>query len=92
MKYSIRGAIRTIDGEALIVATINNYTLWRLDTSSVDGTFTFEVWVNTSTDKTALFDDLKPFVNTWGGSIDWHECSHDEATPKPCAISETYNL
>lgn len=52
--------------------------------------FEFEAWVDNVTDKSTLFDDLKPFVDTHGGWIDWHECTHDELTPTPCVIIETY--
>ncbi|OMF35278.1 hypothetical protein BK133_11280 [Paenibacillus sp. FSL H8-0548] len=95
MKHSIRGAINTVDGALIIIAEINKYQLWRLvtaDSMDNDGNdaFTFEAWVNVEADKVALFDGLKPFVDTWGGWIDWHECSHDEATTHPCVISETY--
>lgn len=95
MKYSVRGSILTVDGVPIIIAAINAYPLWRLLTADSqddagNDVFTFEAWVNVEADKTALFADLKPYVDTWGGSIDWHECSHDEATARPCVISETY--
>ncbi|WP_424766310.1 hypothetical protein [Paenibacillus sp. sgz302251] len=95
MKYSIRGAINTVDGVPVIVAEINKFPLWRLITAdSMDDNggdvFIFEAWVNTQSDKTTLFEDLKPFVDAWGGRIDWHECSHDEPKSTPCSIFETY--
>lgn len=95
MKFSVRGAINTVDGALIIIADINKYQLWRLvtadsmDQSGADA-FTFEAWVNTETDKTGLFGDLKPYVDRWGGWIDWHECTHDEATAQPCTIAEEY--
>lgn len=88
MKYSIRGTMSVSDGSA-IVAVLNNYALWRLITDQSDS-FTFESWVNTQAEKDSLFDVLKPFVDEYGESIDWHECTHDEPTPQPCVISETY--
>lgn len=87
-KFSIRGTFPIADGSP-VVAEINKYVLWRLVTGQIDA-FTFEAWVNTSNDKTALFNDLKPFVDAYGGSIDWHECTHDEPDPRPCEIEETY--
>lgn len=94
LKYSVRGLVPIADGND-IVATINSYTLWRLvtqDSQDEQGgdLFTFEAWVNTEADKTTLFNDLKPFVDIHGGSIDWHECTHDELVSRPCIISETY--
>lgn len=95
MKYSVRGAINTVDGALIIIAEINKYQLWRLMTADAmdnegNEAFTFEAWVNTEIDKTLLFDDLKPFVDQWGGWIDWHECTHDEPHPQPCVIAEMY--
>lgn len=88
MKYSIRGNMLLSDGSG-VVAILNNYSLWRLITGQGE-TFTFEAWVNTQSEKDSLFDDLKPFVDEFGESIDWHECTHDELTPTPCVIAETY--
>lgn len=94
MKYSIRGNLSLTDGSS-VVNVLNNYSLWRLITSqTVDENnkdlFIFEVWVNTSTDKNNLFNQLKPFVDQYGELIDWHECTHDEVTQSPCVISEVY--
>jgi hypothetical protein len=88
MKYSVRGNIITEDGSH-IVTVLNSYALWRLVTGQTDGVFTFEAWVNTVEDKTALFNDLKPFVNE-GSVIDWHECTHDELNKQKCLHVETY--
>lgn len=79
-----------------VVDLINRYTLWRLVTSSHTNEaeqeiFTFEVWVNTVTDKDSLFNALKPFVDEYGELIDWHECTHDEVVSLPCVIAETYS-
>ena len=91
MKYSIRGIIHTVDGSGA-VALINQYVLWRLVTAETNnGDFTFEVWLNSEADKTALFNNLKTFVDTYTGSIDWHECTHDEVISSPCVIVETYS-
>lgn len=94
MRYSVRGAIPIDDSQSL-VAAINSYQLWRLITAlevdeELGDAFTFEAWVNSEDDKTSLFNQLKPFVNTHGGWIDWHVCTHDELTRRPCAIAETY--
>jgi hypothetical protein len=88
MKYSIRGTLNTSDGSA-VVSLINQYVLWRLVTNQSD-TFTFEAWVNTEADKNSLFAALKTHVDTNTGSIDWHQCTHDEPQPQPCSIAETY--
>lgn len=95
MRYSVRGNIQSSSCAPLIVLEINKYQLWRFvtqDTVGDDGLalFTFEAWVNSKGDKTSLFNDLKPFADQYGGWIDWHECSHDEAISKPCVIVETY--
>jgi len=73
-----------------VIELLNKYALWRLITSQTES-FSFEVWVNTSDEKDALFSDLKHFVDEYGESIDWHECTHDEAAPQPCVIAETYS-
>lgn len=94
MRYSVRGTIPIDDSQPLI-ATINSYQLWRLITAQevdeeLGEAFTFEAWVNSEDDKTALFDDIKPFVDAHGGWTDWHVCTHDEPTRRPCVIAETY--
>lgn len=89
MKYSIRGSLNTADGSA-VVGIINQYTLWRFITEIYTDVFTFEAWVNTSSDKTALWNQLIPQVDLNTGSIDWHECTHDEQPPQPCVIAGTY--
>jgi hypothetical protein len=89
MKYSIRGDIPAINAET-VIDVLNDYTLWRLDTGENEGVFSFEAWVNAEGYKTDLFDDLKPLIDSWGGWINWHICSHDEAEPQPCVIVETY--
>ncbi|OME86912.1 hypothetical protein BK120_08290 [Paenibacillus sp. FSL A5-0031] len=89
MKYSVRGTLNTADGTP-IVAAINKYVLWRLVTEHSATEFVFEAWVNAETDKATLFNELKPYVDTHGGVIDWHVCSHDEITSAPCIIAEEY--
>lgn len=81
--------------DSSVISLLNQYDLWRLITGqSVDGNgnelFTFEVWLNTVTDKDGLFNDLKPIVDQYGEAIDWHECSHDEPVNTPCVITEEY--
>jgi hypothetical protein len=93
MKYSVRGNMAMSDGSA-VVEVLNGYTLWRLHTSqsNVDGTdyFNFEAWVNTIADRDSLFNELKIYVDAYGESIDWHECTHDEEVQQPCVIIEEY--
>lgn len=95
MKYSVGGSIFITD-DIEIVDVINNYKLWKLitnhekDNSINENVFIFEVWVNTESDKSSLFGELKPFVDTNGGFINWHECTHDEEISRLCAIAEEY--
>ena len=95
MKYSIRGSIFVSDGTD-IINVINKYNLWKLVTGNMkdditnSDIFIFETWVATETDKTELFNELKSFVDTNSGNIDWHECSHDESNSYPCIITEVY--
>ena len=94
MKHSIRGNIRTTDGSP-IVADINRFELWHFVPKLIvdeEGytVFSFEAWVNSESDKNALFTMLKPHVDTNTGAIDWHVCSHDESVSQPCSIVETY--
>jgi len=94
MIYSIRGSIHTADGTDILNA-INQYTQWQPVVYGVEDTvFMFESWVLTMMDKDMLFNDLKPFVDTHGGSIDWHDCCHDEepSMQRPCVIAETYSI
>ena len=94
MKYSIRGNLNMSDGSP-VVALLNKYVLWRLETRQTAGeneqdNISFEVWLNTETQKNGLFNELKSYVDEYGEMIDWHECTHDELISKPCVISETY--
>lgn len=94
MKYSIRGNLTTADSSA-VVELVNNYKLWRLVTGNhveedEQEIFTFEVWLNSESDKASLFNGLKPFVESESDYIDWHECTHDEPESRPCEIKEVY--
>lgn len=75
--------------QTAVIDAINKYKLWRLVTTSV-GEFSFEAWVNAVEDKDGMFASLKPLVDLYGGSIDWHVCTHDETSPQPCVIADTY--
>lgn len=95
MKYSIRGNTFISDGLDIVIA-INKYYIWRLISSSHkdmitnEEVFTFEVWLNNKENKDELFEELKFFIDNYGGYIDWHECTHDEEIQKPCVIIEEY--
>jgi len=95
MKYSIKGSTFISDGTEIII-TINKYKIWKLLQSNGkslitdDDIFDFEVWVNAQEDKDMLFNDLKTFINSYGGNINWHECKHDEDSNEPCVIKESY--
>lgn len=97
MKKSIRGNLKaqTDTDKQAIVADINKYLLWKLDTQEVtdeDGntSFSFEAWVENDTDESKLFTDMKRHVDKFKGNIDRHNCTHDEMDKKPCVLSETY--
>lgn len=94
MKYSIRGNLNMSDGSP-VVALLNKYVLWRLETRQTadeneQDIFSFEVWLNTESEKDSLFNALKSYVDEYGEMIDWHECTHDKLIPNPCRIAETY--
>ncbi|PLR93179.1 hypothetical protein [Bacillus sp. T33-2] len=98
MKKSIRGNIKakTQEDRDAIVQDINKYTLWRLDTSeSIDETtgesvFNFEAWVNSESDETKLWSDMKRHCDKHKGKLDRHNCNHDEEHKTPCVIDEEY--
>lgn len=48
-----------------------------------------EIKLYETSDYTLLFNDLKPLVDIYGGSMEYHECRHDEGL-NDCSISETY--
>lgn len=95
MKYSISGSTFMNDGTD-VINVINKYRLWKLKSSNTksniikDFVFEFEAWVNSEEDKNMMFNELKQFVDTYGGSLSWHECRHDEDTNKSCVMSEVY--
>ena len=95
MKYSIRGHLNASGGTS-VVTLLNEYDLWEpLEPKQIidrngRNVFSFEVKLNTVEEKDSLFEDLKDYVNDFGGWVDWHECRHDEFYPGPCVIAETY--
>lgn len=93
MKYSIRGTIHNTEGES-IAPVLQSYTAWRLvmENSWDDGSFIFEIWLSTSEESGSLFEELKPYIDEYGGSIDWHVCTHDQRIKEPCTIEETYSV
>jgi hypothetical protein len=52
-----------------------------------------EAWldVTLSDERIQIFNKFKNFVINNGGSVDWHECSHDEGINKPCIVSESFD-
>lgn len=99
MKKSIRGQLKAqtqADKEA-IVADINKYLLWKLDTQDIteeDGStsFAFEAWVENATDESKLWTDMKRHADKLKGKLDRHDCTHDEAIKKDCKLSEEYKV
>ena len=89
MKYSVRGNLNMSDG-ASVVTLLNTFTLWKLETKQSESKFRFEVWLNTIQEKSHLFEQVKMYVDSYGGLIDWHECTHDEDVSRPCVIAEIY--
>jgi hypothetical protein len=100
MKKSIRGNIKakTQADKESIVADINKYLLWKLDTQGVideetgEESFSFEAWVENDQDEAKLFTDMKKHVDKHKlkSKIDRHDCTHDEKHKKPCQIAEEY--
>jgi hypothetical protein len=94
MKYSIRGHLNTAD-DTKIKGVINRYRV--LDKESLkpfsgeDGKpqFTFELETVELSKKNGIFSEMKSLVDEYSGSIDWHECRHDEGN-NMCAITEEY--
>jgi hypothetical protein len=100
MKKSIRGNIKakTQADKESIVADINKYLLWKLDTRDVEDeegntSFSFEAWVENDQDEAKLFTDMKKHVDKHKlkSKIDRHDCTHDEKDKKPCKIAEEYS-
>lgn len=91
MKYSIRGNLRNTEGDT-VIPLLQSFIAWRLTMENDwdTGTFQFEIWLAEDADRSSLFQTLKASVNLFGGSIDWHECTHDQQAKQPCVIAETY--
>jgi hypothetical protein len=95
MQYSIRGTLNTSD-DTKIKGVINKYR--SLDKESLSShsdkngkpQFLFELKTKDLVKKSGMFLEFKTLVDEYTGSIDWHECSHDEPTQKPCVIAEEY--
>jgi len=97
MKKAIRGSLRVQlqTDKDQILQDINQYPLWKLNaTDSQDeagiSVFVFELWLENNTDEVALWEQVKTHCNTFGGTVDRHDCTHDEPSPRPCVIAETY--
>lgn len=95
MKYSIR--IETfVDDVSDIIDTVNQYKLWKLDPKTYESegigqkAFNMEVWLDEELDKNLLFEELKLFVDSYGGYVESHKCYHDEESSAPCLIDEVY--
>jgi hypothetical protein len=71
---------------------LQSYQAWKLnpDQDWDTNTFLFEIWLAEETDKTSLFEELKPFVDEFTGFIDWHTCTHDQRYKEPCVIAKEY--
>lgn len=73
-----------------VLAILNQYLTLHMVTNQGNA-FTFETWIESPSDRDSLFNALKPLVDQYGESIDWHECTHTNAyASKPCVITETY--
>jgi hypothetical protein len=66
------------------------YTL-QVDEQGIPSLFV-QTWLDMSlvNERIDIFAKLKQFVTNKGGDVDWHECSHDEGTNKPCVIAEEF--
>jgi hypothetical protein len=94
MKYSIIGNLKTSD-DMSIINMIHPFFVYKLDpkkgTDEVGNpVFNFEAWLPNMTDKNNLYNQLKLKVDELGGSVSWHECTHDEDYPQPCVLIEEY--
>lgn len=91
--HSIQGDIRAVtEGDReVIYAEINKHPLRKLDPHQADQGMSFEVWVATTEAATQLWLDLQVHVDRLGGSLQRHECYHDDpAVNRPCVILERY--
>jgi len=91
MRYSIRGEIDTIDFGA-ISRVLANHPLQRLTAHAQNGLYEFEAWVVGVEARDALYDELKPHIDSYHGWIDWHQCSHGTHSSTPCTIEDTYRV
>jgi hypothetical protein len=94
MKYSIKGNFKTKD-DATVINIINQFFIYKLapqkTTDEVGNPlFIFEAWLPNLLDKNNLYNQLKLKVDELGGSVSWHECTHDEDYPQPCVLIEEY--
>jgi hypothetical protein len=97
MQYSVRGRLNTTD-DTKIKGVINKYRV--LDKESLASgkdesgkpNFYFEYKTKDLSKKNGMFADFKALVDEYTGAVDWHECSHDEANPQPCVITESYEV
>ena len=50
-------------------------------------------WLDTSLiqERIDIFAKLKTFIDSKGGSVDWHECHNGEEN-QPCVIAENYMI
>lgn len=95
MKYAIMGRLFT-DDDTKIRGVINRYRF--LDKESLNKgktergkpEFTFELKTDKLSKKNGMFAEFKALVDEYAGHVDWHECTHDEAAPRPCEIAEAY--
>lgn len=92
MKYSIRGVFYSDEAYAATEPVFASYVLENIYRESrfEDAGFTFSTIAFDEHNKTELFEALKPFIDTFGGWMDWHFCSHGELEQSPCVIVETY--
>lgn len=91
--YSVRGNINhtaksniTNIASKYSIENTREYTIIEGD----KGTLIFEFWLKDNNQKQMLFNELKGQVDLFGGSIDWHICTHNMETPQPCIIEERY--
>jgi hypothetical protein len=91
MRYAIFGVVQpTIDDMELFDVVIEDVEDTFLVVKSLNESVMFKLWVETEEQKDIMFEDLKELIDTTGGTISWHECSHWEAVNTPCVIAESY--
>jgi len=101
MKYSILGSINGIEEDSIesyeILDAINSVDpIWRLLPNFINEeeykSMSFEVWLDSESNKNICYDIMKSFVDTYTGNTSFHICTHDEASPQPCVIYERYEV